>query len=122
MDFECSGVTIRVRESGPRDGTPVLLLHSLFFDGSMFDALGARLVDAFRLICPDHRGQGASRPTRLAPTIDQLCADTLELLERHVRAPAHLVGSSMGAYVAMRVAARAPRWIRTCTLLGWTAE
>jgi pimeloyl-ACP methyl ester carboxylesterase len=111
-----------VRDSGPRDGQAVLMLHSLFFDGSMFDAVIAELPAEYRFIRPDFRGQGDFGDTPTAPTMDVLFEDAVTLLEQRCDGPAHLVGSSMGAYVALRVAARRPDLLASCTLLGATAD
>jgi 3-oxoadipate enol-lactonase len=97
------------------------MLHSLFFDGSMFDAVIAELPTEYRFIRPDFRGQGTFGDTEIDPTMDVLFDDAVALLESLCDHPAHLVGSSMGAYVALRVAARRPDLVASCTLLGATA-
>ncbi len=97
---------------------PVVGLHSLFFDGKMFDQLSQ---DTGRtVIAPDHRGQG-TRSAEEPGTVDELAGDIAELLDT-MPAPVHLVGSSMGAYVAMIVAATKPECVRTCTLSAATAD
>ncbi|APU16484.1 MULTISPECIES: alpha/beta fold hydrolase [Actinoalloteichus] len=120
--LDVPGATLFYRDSGPADsaGTAVLL-HSLFFDGSMFDPLCAALGEDLRFLRPDHRGQGRSRPTSTAPDMDRLASDTVTLIESTGGGPVHLVGSSMGGYVALRIAARRPDLVATCTLLGCTA-
>ncbi|MFI5718975.1 alpha/beta fold hydrolase [Nocardia sp. NPDC051750] len=111
-----------VRDTGPADGSAVVLLHSLFFDGSMFDALVAELPARHRYIRPDLRGQGSFTGSGRAPTMDVLFDDAVALIESRCNRPVHLVGSSMGAYVALRVASRRPDLLASCTLLGATAE
>ncbi len=102
-------------------GAPVaVLLHSLFFSGDMFDDVVAELDGAVRSVRPDHRGQGRSAAAGAPLTVDQLTDDVVALVERLDR-PVHLVGSSMGAYVATRVAARRPQLVASCALLGCTA-
>ncbi|WP_328393814.1 alpha/beta fold hydrolase [Nocardia sp. NBC_00416] len=111
-----------VRDTGPADGAAVVMLHSLFFDGSMFDDLIAELPPEYRYLRPDLRGQGSFTGTGRRPTMDVLFADAVALIEARCTGPVHLVGSSMGAYVALRVAARRPDLLLSCTLLGATAE
>ncbi len=99
--------------------TPVLALHSLFFDGRMFDDLARRTGRV--VIAPDHRGQGSRADEPGVPSIDVLAADAVVLME-HIGEPVHLVGSSMGAYVAMVVAARRPDLVQSLVLSAATAD
>ena len=121
-ELDLPGVRLSYQDEGPRSTDEVLLLHSLFFSGAMFDAVVSAFTRRHRVLRPDHRGQGASRPTRNLPDMDLLADDTIELISRVAEGPVHLVGSSMGGYVAMRVAVRRPDLVTTCTLLGCTAE
>ncbi|MGO4395784.1 alpha/beta fold hydrolase [Variovorax sp. M-6] len=102
-------------------GTAVLL-PSLFFGASMFDEAVAALPVAWRVVCPDHRGQGGSESGARAPTMVQLAADIEALVEALGDGPVHLVGSSMGGYVAMELALRRPDLLRSCVLSCCTAE
>jgi 3-oxoadipate enol-lactonase len=107
---------------------PVVMLHSLFFNGSMFNGVCASLATAvasnvelashpgFRFIVPDRRGQGRSTSGTSKPSIDRLAADTVTLIEQVAGAPVHLVGSSMGGYVAMRTAELRTDLLHSCTL------
>lgn len=111
-------------DAGPREGDPVLLSHSLFFDHTMFDALTAHLVAAgHRVIAHDHRNQGASSPgSRDDVHVDRLTQDTAELVEHLGLAPVHVAGNSLGGFVALRLAARRPDLVRTVTAMGSSAE
>jgi 3-oxoadipate enol-lactonase len=111
---------LHVRESGEAAGRPVLLLHSLFFDGRMFDGLVGELGRGLRFLAPDHRGQGRSPDGRL--DLPALADDVARVIEQRCEGPVDVVGSSMGGYVATHLAARRPGLVRTCTLLGGTAD
>ena len=100
-------------------GSPVVALHSLFFDGTMFDDL--RTYTGRQLHAPDHRGQGSRRAEGPAPTLDALADDVVALIEE-IGEPVHLVGSSMGAYVSALAAARTPQLVRSCTLSAATGD
>lgn len=104
------------------EGAPVVMLHSLFFDGSMFDAVRGLLPATLAAYAPDHRGQGRSEMGRHAPSIDRLASDTIGIIEALCEGPVHLVGSSMGGYVAMRIAERRPDLLRSCVLSCCTAH
>lgn len=99
----------------------VVALHSLFFDGTMFDDLRAGLP-GFEVHSPDHRGQGTRAGEQGRPTLTRLAADTVDYVRGLNRPPVHLVGSSMGAYVAILAAAQAPELFRTCVLSGATGD
>lgn len=106
-------LAFRRREDGA--GETVLLLHSLFFDGTMFEAV-LPLIGHRPTLAPDHRGQGASAAGRKLPTAGLLADDALGLLDALGIAKTHVVGSSMGAYVALEMLGRAPERIATLTL------
>lgn len=99
--------------------TRVLALHSLFFDGRMFDDLARRT--GRDIVAPDHRGQGARVQEPGGLSIDALAADAAAAIER-IGEPVHLVGSSMGAYVAIVLAARRPELVQSLVLSAATAN
>ncbi|SMH46727.1 alpha/beta fold hydrolase [Azospirillum agricola] len=101
---------------------PVILLHSLFFSGAMFDDLLDRLPAGLRCVRPDHRGQGRSETGRHAPSIERLADDTIALIKALGGGPAHLVGSSMGGYVALAVLRRRPELVASAVLSCCTSQ
>ncbi|MGW2939208.1 alpha/beta fold hydrolase [Streptomyces sp. NPDC001156] len=105
------------RDAGPRDGRPVVLLHSGFADHTQFENLFPGLaVAGFRVIAPDARGHGfsanASKPFRQA--------DDLAALMRHLDCgtPAALVGVSMGGLIAIDTAIEYPELVRALVVSG----
>lgn len=115
------GASLCVREYGSTSGEPIIFLHSLFFDGSMFDGLCGRLGSGWRCVCPDHRGQGNSGGNGGDLSITRLASDTIALIES-LGTPAHLFGSSMGGYVVFQVCLRRPDLVRGCVLSACTAR
>jgi pimeloyl-ACP methyl ester carboxylesterase len=99
----------------------VVALHSLFFDGSMFDGIRDRL-STVDFLTPDHLGQGKRTGEEARPSLDRLADDVIELISATTDRPVHLVGSSMGAYVAIKAAARKPELFRTCVLSAASAD
>ena len=88
----------------------------------MFDAQVATLRSRYRCISWDHRGQGQSDvPPVRAIRIEECYADAVALIEQLGVAPVHFVGLSMGGFVAMRLAARRPDLVHSCTLLNTSA-
>jgi pimeloyl-ACP methyl ester carboxylesterase len=90
-------------------GEPVVLLHGGLTNGDSWELQVPAVVDAgFRAHVPDRRGHGRS-PDTDAPFHYQTMADeTIAYLEDVVGGPAHLVGHSDGANVAMLVAIARP--------------
>lgn len=99
--------------------TPVVALHSLFFDGSMFDAVEVRC--GRRFLAPDHRGQGVRAHDGAAPTLAGIVDDLAARL-RARGTPVDLVGSSMGAYLAILLADREPGLVRSVVLSAATGD
>ncbi|MCY1193042.1 alpha/beta hydrolase [Achromobacter veterisilvae] len=104
------------------DAQPVVMLHSLFFGADMFDAVVPRLGGDYAVLAVDHRGQGASSAGAQPASMLRLAQDTIALIEARVGGPAHVVGSSMGGYVALQMAALRPDLLRTLTLSCCTAH
>jgi 3-oxoadipate enol-lactonase len=118
-----NGVDLRVEQSGPPDGIPVVFSHGLLMNLKMFDAQAKALEGRYRVVRYDHRGQGRSQRTKeRSISIETLYDDAVALIEDLDLAPCHLVGLSMGGFVAMRIAARRPDLLRSLVLLETSAE
>ena len=117
-----NGVRLWVEDTGG-SGPPVLFSHGLLWSTRMFDAQVAMLRSRYRCIAWDHRGQGQSDvPNVRSISIEDCYDDAVALIERLGVAPVHIVGLSMGGFVAMRLAARRPDLVRSCVLLETSAE
>ncbi|GAA4382675.1 alpha/beta fold hydrolase [Tsukamurella soli] len=101
------------------DGPPVLLLH-----GGLAGALGwwgqaQALVDAgFRVHVPERRGHAHTPDVDGPLTYAVMADDTIAYLDAVVSRPAHLVGWSDGAVVALLVAQRRPDLVDRMVLIG----
>lgn len=115
-----NGVDLHYVDEGT--GTPILFLHGLLWSGEMFRAQIDALKGTHRCVALDFRGQGKSAVTRDGYDMDTLFADTVALIESLSLAPCHVVGLSMGGFVAMRLAARRPDLVRTLVLLETSAD
>jgi pimeloyl-ACP methyl ester carboxylesterase len=103
MNVAANGLNFNVIDEGPRDGTPVLLLHGFPDRGSMWHHQIDALTDAgYRVIAPDLRGFGDSD----APdAVDQyglfaLLGDITAILDALGVDKAHVVGHDWGAALA----------------------
>lgn len=91
-----------VRGTGP----PLLLLHGFTGRATSWGAHATAFAGEFRVVAPDLPGHGRS-----AVPVDPGCAgversadDLATILERLDAAPAHVVGYSLGARIALRLA------------------
>ena len=106
--FDSKGVKIHYVTAGK--GEPILLLHGWMSDSTMWGPLDTNTAaEDFQLIAMDLRGHGKSdkphEPEKYGP---EMAEDVVRLLD-HLKLPkAHLVGYSMGAIVAGKVAATHP--------------
>lgn len=119
--FARDGLIFDVHDTGPVNGTPVVLLHGFPQDSQSWDALSALLnVRGYRTIAPDQRGYspGARPRPRHAYRPSELTADIVKLVEVSGLAPVHLVGHDWGAAVAWQVATRRPDLLRSLTALS----
>ena len=58
--LKIDGLSVFYRESGPKDGPVLLLLHGFPSSSRMFEPLFARLSDRYHLVAPDYPGFGHS--------------------------------------------------------------
>ena len=94
------------------DGEPVLLLHGGFVDSRTFDAGLPGLAEHFRVYRMDRRGHGRTSDVDGPITYEVMAEDAIAFLDQVINGPAHLVGYSDGANVALLVAIRRPDLVR----------
>lgn len=100
----------------------ILFVHGLMLASESFAAQQEAFRDHYRIITFDLRGQGRSERTRERLDMDSLAEDTVALITALGLRRVHLVGFSMGSFIAMRVAARHPSLVTSLTLIGPSAE
>lgn len=115
------GVRLQVADTGG-PGPVVAFSHGLFWDSRLFAPQIEALAPTHRCIAWDHRGQGRSEVTEAGYDMDTLADDAIALLERLAVGPVHLVGLSMGGFVAMRVALARPDLVQSLILLDTSAD
>ena len=99
-------------------GTPVLLLHGGLSNSDDMLAPFAPLTDRFRLVVFDRRGHGRTADTDAAFHYSDMADEACGVLERVVGEPAHLVGHSDGANVALLVVLRRADLVRSLVLIS----
>ena len=118
--IDVNGTTLGYDDTGG-PGPAVLLSHSLFFDRTMFAAQVAEFGRRYRVVTYDHRGQGESARSPVVD-MDTLAEDAATLITALDLGPTHVVGNSMGGFVALRLAARHPALLRSAVVLSSSAD
>ncbi|PSL48644.1 pimeloyl-ACP methyl ester carboxylesterase [Saccharothrix carnea] len=98
---------------------PVVLLHALALDSSMWSAQDQALRErGHPVIAFDQRGFGAAPLGDAPPTLDVVADDLARVLDERRVERAVLAGSSMGGYVAMAFLRRHPDRVAGVALLS----
>ncbi len=115
------GVRVSVRETGPRDGPAVVLLHGLTLTRELV-LMGSTALErgGFRVLACDARGHGRSSAAadHTAYGYRDLAGDVVGIMDALAVESALLVGASMGFHTALRVALDHPR--RVAGIVGIT--
>ncbi|MEN8239821.1 MAG: alpha/beta hydrolase, partial [Actinomycetota bacterium] len=121
-----NGTGLRVEEVGSGTQT-VVFSPNPFTNRGLFDAPVAALSRDYRCLRYDHRGQGDSGLGTSQPSPDLLGTeglynDAVALLDQLGVDSCHWVGSSIGGFVGVRLAARHPDLVRSLILLGFSTQ
>ena len=120
-EFFRDDLRFRVRDDGPTDGPPVILLHGFPEASAGWHRIGSELAgDGRRVLAPDQRGYSpGARPSDVRRyRIEELGADVLALADTIGAQTFDLVGHDWGGAVAWYLAANAPDRLRTLTVLS----
>lgn len=94
---------------------PALALHCMMGSGGYWGRIAAELSDIVQITAPDLPGHGQS-PDWQPGTVDFHTTVTREVASL-IQRPLDLIGHSMGATVALRIAIAAPEAVRSLTLI-----
>jgi pimeloyl-ACP methyl ester carboxylesterase len=108
-----NGIRLRYEVTG--SGVPLVLVHGSWGDHHNWDALVPLLAHEFQVVAFDRRGHSDSESPAGQGSVNDDVADLAALIERLGDGPAHVVGNSFGASIALRLAARDPGLVRTLT-------
>lgn len=107
---------------GPTDAPPLVLIAGRSSEHSAWLPNLRDLSKAFRVLVFDHRGVGRSTISTPGYTTRDMAADTLGLMRRVGFERAHVVGASMGGYIAQEIAVMEPQRIGALVLAGTVAH
>ena len=101
------GLTVHVRDEGPRDAPVIVLLHGSNADLHTWDPWVARLTDKYRVIRFDQIGHGLTGPSPTRQYDANAFTDTVDRLTTKLGVKRFVLGgNSMGGNVAWQYARR----------------
>ncbi|MFZ0699642.1 MAG: alpha/beta hydrolase [Thermoplasmata archaeon] len=110
-----NGVELHYAAQGT-EGDPVVLVHGSWVDLRSWRAVVPGLAGSMQVLVYDRRGHGRSTFAPRAHALESDAADLGALLGATDHYPAHLVGHSYGAMVALRLAVERPELVRSLSL------
>jgi pimeloyl-ACP methyl ester carboxylesterase len=114
-DVKVNGVTIKLHRVGK--GAPILFRHGAnglpqwlpFFDA---------LADGYEVLVPEHPGFGASDDPKWIRNVPDLAMFYLDVIEELGLAPFHLIGHSLGGWLAAEIAIRDRSRLKSVTIMS----
>ncbi len=101
---------------GPTIGPKILLIHGLGTHLGIWDNIVSQLSDKYSFIRFDLRGHGQSSVPKGPYTMGRMARDTEVLIEKLVAGPVVVAGVSVGAQIAIALAAKRPKLVRGLVL------
>ena len=119
MKIRLKSGTLNYLDQG--DGPAILLIHAFPLNHTMWQPQVAVLASRFRVIAPDIRGFGESAPP--APwTIEEMCDELAEFLDKLNVKTCALAGVSMGGYIGLPFYLKYPDRVRQIILANTRAR
>jgi pimeloyl-ACP methyl ester carboxylesterase len=109
-------VDLWVEEQGA--GPAVLCISGLGYSSWCWRETAAALKDRYRIVTFDNRGAGRSDAPDGEYSIAQFADDAAGVLVALNGVPAHVIGHSMGGYIALTLASQHPALVRSLVLIG----
>ena len=113
--FDYKGSNVFMRRGG--SGEPLLFLHGAGGVAAWMPFLD-QLSDSFDLIVPDHPTYGRSDEPDWVEDVADVAYFYMDFLENNGLENVHVVGQSMGGWIALEMAIRNTSRIKTLTLVG----
>jgi 3-oxoadipate enol-lactonase len=110
------GLLFRCRVDGPAGAPWLVFSNSLMTDLTLWDEQVAAFGERFRILRYDQRGHGGTEVPAGPADFDRLAQDLAGLLDAFEIASAVVVGISMGAVTALRLAQQHPARVRALVL------
>lgn len=117
-----NGVTLHIRDEGPKDGRVVLFANSLGTDLRVWDAMIAHMPDDLRLVRFDKRGHGVSDCPKGPYAIEDLASDAAAVVDALDLKDITFVGLSIGGLIGQGLIAARPEVVKALVLMDTAAK
>jgi pimeloyl-ACP methyl ester carboxylesterase len=108
QNFHCTEAILSYVE-GPPNGVSFLLVHGVTSRWQPFQVILPALAEKYHVYALDLRGHGHSSHTPGAYHLDDYSRDVYQFIQQCIRAPVIIYGHSLGALVAIHLAAQHPQ-------------
>ncbi len=122
MEAMINGIRLHYLDIGKPDGMPVMLLHGMTFDHTMWHPQIEILKQQYRVVAPDLRGHGRSEAGDGQFTYRHFVDDLVALLDHLGIEKVVLCGLSMGGAISLRTVELHPERIRALILCDTTCH
>ncbi|WP_133648547.1 alpha/beta fold hydrolase [Paraburkholderia flava] len=119
---ETNNSSIHSIRTGPRGGTPVVLVHPVGLDLTYWDNQIEALCDGYDVIAYDLPGHGRSAGRPEDWTLDQAAVGLAEVVSGSAVTSVHLVGLSVGGMISQKLAMTRPEQVASLTLIDTAAS
>ena len=113
---EAKACRVRYFVGGPESAPPIVLVHGLGGSAANWVDVAPLLATTRRVLVPELPGHGLSTPLPAVPNLGVFADRVAIVAEREQALPAAIVGHSLGAVVALRLALRRPRDVNALVL------
>ncbi len=103
-------------------GEKVVLLHGFCESKEIWYPLVPALSQKWHVLAPDLPGFGENRPLHAQVSIESMAMQVATWMQQHAVDECHLVGHSMGGYIALALAEKHPEMVKGLCLLHSTAR
>jgi 3-oxoadipate enol-lactonase len=100
------------------EGEPVVLIGGLNSDHTLYRGVLPRLAARYKVVVFDNRGVGRTGKPDIPYSIDMMADDTAGLLNALGIPQAYILGTSMGGRIAVALALRHPRQVKSLILVS----
>lgn len=117
MRVKANGAVLEVNEY-PRNGETIVFIHFSGGNLAQWNGIVPYFMDKYHIITLDLRGHGKSEKVENGYTIDNMALDVLHVMDQLGINKAHIVGSSLGAEIAVSLGAYFPERIQSIVAEG----